>query len=470
MTLDWSTRGALRLYPQRWRNEFEQEVIGTLLDVAEAEKRTRPPLRELIPLAFRGAWMRARSSVVFWTGLAIIAVMIWGVGQAFDGFLSERYWPVMLSRAGTGLVFALPLAGASAAWQAGRRRATVPLRQRLRTLAADGAGPAIFVGIGYLAAVGVQLAASGWPVTVSADLRIPLTYFCMLLAALGVGSLAGTVVRGALAAPISLIALGLWYLLPFSFHREWGNVTGTMLVSDNVPGLEYSILPSAVILVSVAAIAITALAVALIVVKVTKGWLWFAVILALSFVAVVANARAISGDWPASPYADRTDELICDGVAPRICLWPEQEAEAGELVRSTLAGAYEKALTLGIPVSTEIGISYRLAPSTDQIIANYSQSLMLQFACNMDEHPELSLTFMPPEDRYTSELSARFALGLALGADPSSVWHVYVGGDASGPPTRSLTLAETKDYFDVHDLTEAKAAILAWAERGPTCE
>lgn len=320
----------------------------------------------------------------------------------------------------------------------------------------DTTGPAVFVGLGYVAAVGVQIAASGWPVTVSVDLLIPLAYFCMLLAALGIGSLVGTVMRALPAASVALLALGAWYLLPFTVHREWGNVTGTVLVSDPVPGLDYAVLPSMVALVSVASITMAALALALIVVKVTRGWLWFAVILTLSSVGVMANARAISGDWPASPYANRTDELICDGNEPRICLWPEQEAEAGELVRSTLNGAYLQALKLGIPLPHEVRVDYGQSPHSDWIIINYAEQVMAQYACDMRDHPELSLTFQPPASRGQAEFSAQFGMELFLGADPSTV--------------ASITLEGMKDYANVHDLTQARAAVLAWAERGPTCE
>lgn len=470
MTLDWSTRGALRLYPQRWRDEFEQEVIGTLLDVAEAEQSQRPPLRELIPLAVRGAWLRARSSVAFWVGLVIIAVMLFTLGQTFDGFLSERYWPVMLSRAGMGLMLALPLAGASVAWQTGRRRAKRPLPQRMRELLGDVAAPAAFVAIGYLAAVGAQIAASGWPVTTTTDLRSTLVYFCMLLAALAVGGLVGTIVRAVVAAPITWIALSLWYLLPLSFEEEVGNLSGSWLLIRPLETLGDALAPTPFAVVSLTAAVLAVLAVALTIVKVTRGWLWFGAIFALVAVAVSVNARSVTGWWPDDGVANRTDELVCAGDAPRICLWPEQEAASGELVRSTLSDAYEKALTLGIPVPSDIGIYYRLSASPDQLIANYSETLIGQFGCDLSDHPDLGFMLESSDDRIRAELSAGFALAFYLGADPSTVWTIQTGGDASGPAENTLGLDEMKDYFNVHDETEVKAAVLAWAERGPTCE
>lgn len=470
MTLDWTTRSALRLYPQHWRDEFEREVVGTLLDVAEAEQRPRPPLSELLPLAARGAWMRARASVVFWVGLVIVAAMIWGVGQSFDGFVSERYWPAMLSRAGIGLVLALPLAGACAAWQAGRRRRVVTVRARLRGLAADAAGPAVFVGLGYIAAIAAQVVASGWPLTATVDLLSVLAYFSMTLAALAVGSLLGTLLPGVVATPLTWAALSLWYLLPLVWIREWSNLTGTGLVSEPVTTLFDAVSPYAVLLVSGTAITIAVMSLALIVVKAARGWLWFTVLVALIAIAVPVNARALTGWWPTSTLTSRSADMVCAGEAPRICLWPEQEAEAGSLLRATLTTAYEQTIALGLPVADEVGAGYRLTPDPDWIIATYAQEVMGKYGCNTELYPQPTIAVTFSEERSRAESSALFATYMVFGADLSKVSPVQVGGEADEPSTGVLTLEQLKEYFAVRDLTEARAAIEAWVERGPTCE
>ncbi|MET4781917.1 hypothetical protein [Glaciihabitans sp. UYNi722] len=47
-------RRALRWYPRSWRNTNEDEVVGTLLDVADGESRTAPERGELVNLAVNG--------------------------------------------------------------------------------------------------------------------------------------------------------------------------------------------------------------------------------------------------------------------------------------------------------------------------------------------------------------------------------------------------------------------------------
>lgn len=451
---DWSTRNVLRLYPQRWRDEFEQEVIGTLLDVAESEQRTRPSLAELVPLALRGAWLRARGSVVFWVGLVIIAVMIWGVGQSFDGFLSERYWPVVLAKAGTGLVLALPLAGACAAWQAGRRRSVVPLPRRLKNLLLDAAGPAIFVGIGYLAAIVGQLLASGWPLSLTPDAGSPLAFLSMLLAALAVGSLLGTLAHRMVAAPLAWIALSFWYFLSsLTGDPAWSNLTG-LNVSGWGPSTLYEVSqPVVVATTSIAALAIVVLTVGLIVAKVTRGWVWAGVLALLIAIAVPVNSAALTATPGLGPAARPATDLVCEGDAPRICLWPEQDAASGDLVRGTITGAYQRAVALGFPVEPVVSVLdregatylyYRQQAMVDRLLTNYAAELTYPFACYTLEGEQLPTTTNEYE---LAQGAAAFAAAWALGADMEAARPVIqMGGDASEAPTKTLTLAETEDY------------------------
>lgn len=483
MTLDWTTRSTLRLYPRWWRDEFEQEVIGTLLDVAESEQRSRPSVRELVPLALRGAWMRARRSVVFWVGLVIIAVMVWAVGASFDGFESERYWPVMLSKAGTGLLLALPLAGGAAAWQAGARRERVRLPHRLRNLAEDAAGPAAFVAIGYLAALTAQLIASGWPLSAHGDPGTPVAFLCLLVAALAVGLLLGTLVHRAAAAALSVVALTAWhYLYSLGGDTAWANLTGMGVLVWGPTTLYEVSQPVSVAAASLTALVIATLAVLLIIVKSAGGWAWFGVLAVLIGVAVAVNAPALTAGPALGPAARSGEHIVCAGEEPRICLWPEQEAQSGAMVRETVTEAWSKAVALGVPVPSTVSVVgtgrdddstllyWRQAAYPDRILSNYASQVSYRFACSWwesdsDEYPATTV------DYELAQQSAAFAAAIALGTDPSVVRPIIqMGGDASEPPTKTLDLAETEDYFGVHSVAEAEEVLLAWVERGPTCE
>ena len=61
--LEQRYRRQLRWYPGRWRQENEDAMVGTLLDVAEEEGRERPRRAEMLDLAAHG--LGARLSAVF---------------------------------------------------------------------------------------------------------------------------------------------------------------------------------------------------------------------------------------------------------------------------------------------------------------------------------------------------------------------------------------------------------------------
>ncbi|MCU1586151.1 MAG: hypothetical protein JWM49_2707 [Microbacteriaceae bacterium] len=56
--LEHQYRRTLRWYPSSWRAQHEEAVIGTLLDVAEGENRSRPRLSEQLNLAVNGLLTR----------------------------------------------------------------------------------------------------------------------------------------------------------------------------------------------------------------------------------------------------------------------------------------------------------------------------------------------------------------------------------------------------------------------------
>jgi hypothetical protein len=56
--LERQYRRTLRWYPSSWRSQHEDAVIGTLLDVAEGENRSRPRLGEQLNLAANGMLTR----------------------------------------------------------------------------------------------------------------------------------------------------------------------------------------------------------------------------------------------------------------------------------------------------------------------------------------------------------------------------------------------------------------------------
>lgn len=58
--LEQQYRAVLRWYPRNWRDENEDVVVGTLLDVADADGRDRPRMSEVANLAVNGLLTRTR--------------------------------------------------------------------------------------------------------------------------------------------------------------------------------------------------------------------------------------------------------------------------------------------------------------------------------------------------------------------------------------------------------------------------
>jgi len=479
MTLDWSTRSALRLYPESWRAENEAVVVGTLLDVAESEQRSRPALGELLPLAARGAWMRARTSLAFWLGLGIIAVMLWAIAQTFDGFLAERYFTAVLSRAGSGLPLALPLAAGVAAWSASKHRRR-PLRERTPKLLVDAAVPAAFVALGYLACVIAQFVASGLPVTTSVDARVPLTFLTMLLAALSFGLLVGSLAHRFVALPLTVLALLVWFFASNSGESlHWANLSGFTLLMYPVETLYNAPADHAIIAAILFSLGAALVFFAIIAVRSARGPAWGLVVAAAVTVALVVNFPALaSATGPTANGSRDASGLVCGGTAPEICLWPEQEAASGELVRDTITAGYHKAVALGLPVAPSISVAgsddnplplyWRGVAEPDRLLTNYAQTIVHALACQWMESENNTFVANPGYD--DDVLSAEYATAVAIGADPiAALPTIQVGGEADGPAMKTLNADETMEYLGVNSLGEAQEVALAWVTRGPEC-
>ena len=111
--LERQYRAGMRFYTARWRQKNGDALLSTLIDGAEAEKRSEPTATELRDLARTG--LRQRSLAVlpfalFAIALASIALVVWlstgtfGSTNALGGSL-----PVLPVRAYTGYHFPAPL-------------------------------------------------------------------------------------------------------------------------------------------------------------------------------------------------------------------------------------------------------------------------------------------------------------------------------------------------------------------------
>lgn len=478
--LGWPTRAALRLYPRDWRADNSAAVVGTLLDVAEATGRRTVPLGELVPLAVRGAWMRARSSVTFWAGLVIIAVMLWSQAQRYEGFDVERAWAPILAGAGGGLRLALPIAAGAAAWAAHRARTSSvgagPI-VRLREVTGHTAAIGAFVAVGYLASIAGILVTSGAPLVLSSGAGIPAAYLATTAGAIVLGYALGAILPVGPAIVLATLGALYWLMSPWwdSADAGWRNLSGYTL-ADCCTSL-YS-LPAEGSVAAVTVLGAAAFALGLFVVLAGRrvGGL-LATVAALAVVIGSSGFSAPVAAWAGGSFStDRAStETVCAGEAPHICLWPEQEAEAGPFVRDALTRAYAVAVARGIAVEPTIsvvpealpgafngGLWFRGEPTTERLLASYAQAVVAPYSCG---------TGIVGDD-LDGSIAASFAMGTIL--DPS--------GDAGALAAGSVTLdfaqadertyettGELADYFGIHGPAEAAAFLDGWMIPANAC-
>ncbi len=129
-------RAALRWYPRRWRNQHGEDMVGTLLDVADGEGRSHPSAGELVDLRWRGVVERVNvllpervralaASLATGAGAAFAVVYFvfvtwvpWGVSGPFDA-RSPMFGPFW----NAGVLVAVPMVlvalAALGGWRAG---------------------------------------------------------------------------------------------------------------------------------------------------------------------------------------------------------------------------------------------------------------------------------------------------------------------------------------------------------------
>jgi hypothetical protein len=133
--LEHQYRRTLRWYPSSWRAQHEEAVIGTLLDVAEGENRSRPRLGEQLNLAANG--LLTRIGIFLPAGVRDgVAAVALATGTAFaTGYFVFLDW---------------------APWTAANRAVQLPLDHNF--------GPFVYPGVIVCAlwALGFLVAVLGW--------------------------------------------------------------------------------------------------------------------------------------------------------------------------------------------------------------------------------------------------------------------------------------------------------------------
>jgi hypothetical protein len=478
-SVDWRIRTVLALYPQRWQDEYLDEMVDTLSDVAESKSGLRGI--ELANLAVRGAWMRARTSVAFWGGLIIVGLFFW-TALTYSGLVTERYWVAVLQHAGEALQVALPIAAAVAALRArGARRESEPLSplKRLRVAGMATAPILAFVAVSYVLIVIAELIASGWPLSWYGSVGIPLTYLAMTTGAIAFGYAIGCAVHPVIAVP-GVLGIVVWcagFVGAWPGNNfPWRNITGWNLMENGNLLFEGPV-PAG--LVATCALAILLIVLASAVVAAKPEWpRAVAVVLTLTLsIALYTNGSPwltahVGNDFAA---ARSRSELVCTGSAPRVCVWPEQRLADGSNPAPALVADYWRAEALGLPVATTI-TPFAGIIGNDQISSPHSATeiiwqapgesrtqLAVDYATTLTAEPNCGN--LPVQFNLRRDEAATYAAAMLFGDSTANLTQEF-GWSRVGHP---LTTRGTQDYYGVHNPTEARTALASWEQHIPTC-
>jgi len=454
---------ALAAHPRAWREKYGEVVRGTLLDVAD-DRGGRVPVSETLPLALRGLWMRARGSVTFWAGLVVIAIQAGGALRSQWGYDTDGSLTGLLLSLNEGISYTLPVLALATGWAAARARAEAVggIALRIRRLAVDSAPVLAAMGVGYAVGLVIALVRFGVPWFAAPGLLVILAQLAMVLAAIAIGQVLGSVLPRVLvifAAPAAVIVVGMllfgwltpWNAMPWSFY----------------PGIAYEVDARPVVRVAVGAGVIAAVALVVVAIRSVAVRL---VPVAVLIGVIVAGATVTSATPAiAEPTPRAEEELVCSTDEPVICLWPEQEAAFGADYRADMDALYQTAREIGLPVDgpaprsaaryglTGIGaiegISGERPEEFGLGVSNIGQDGMVSLYA-------LSLTWdawVEPEQGDGQMLELQHSIAVVLGVPADQTWLVK-----EDPFTGQRIL----DLSDAPDEQEARALVERWLTEG----
>jgi len=473
----WQVRLAIAAHPSWWQERYGDEVAATVADIAAA--RGGLPRVDVMGLFLRGIALRGRSSIVFWLGATLIGMEILATSTNVEGFHADRAWGSILAHSGWGVMLAVPLVAGSAACATGSRARPGSVRSRLAGLARSAAAVLGFAALGYLTIVVLVVVTSGWPLASSFDLGYTAAFAAMTVSAFGLGTLLGSALPRWLALPAG-IALGLLAMISDGWQNgelRWRNVTGSVLTFDanwGAPGTAN--LHITVVTAAYAGIFLTA---ALIAVALRPRTLRV-VALVTTLAVVIAGSALIS--QPLLHYVGSRGsdirglgELHCAGSAPRICLWPEQDATVGPQMRDELTDLYQRTEAFGFPVAATISsgivdhpesvaaiwVSSSTRPDSVSM-RTFAEAVIGQGAC-VDQPKRVN-----PDDQSAANLGLGLLLGGISDSEIARTAGITTVDPVTGKPHQD-TAAEIWDYYGIHTKAEAKDAVSRWFAERTTC-
>ncbi|MFE7638383.1 hypothetical protein ACFU7Z_30490 [Kitasatospora sp. NPDC057518] len=259
--------------------------------------------------------------------MPVLLVWIAMYSGRMTGWITDGYWPSVTAQSSFLLSFTAPAVAACGAWEGLKVRrsavlGTAPARSAT-AIALSVLAPTLALGaVSVLAALALFVPQAGGVPGWSTPVVILLELLVVLAHAV-VGYVLGHVLPRLLAVPLTLVASFLWMAYPSTLDAFWvRQLNGRNLTEccalDQLPATRAVLAPTVVAVGMVVA-----------------AWIWTRLRGNYRLTAVLAlAATATAGAGIAAPLGYRAaqarpeSEQTCTTAAPRVCLWPEQRADA----------------------------------------------------------------------------------------------------------------------------------------------
>ncbi|WP_435299132.1 DUF7224 domain-containing protein [Timonella sp. A28] len=265
-----------------------------------------------------------RSAAVWWCIPLIVFTVLYAHSQTLYGFV-PGYADSTVASTTVGMVFAVPVVSAIAAWDMARLvrgKVFLPLWQRSKVnIVILALFPAVLLGISTIFAAFVGVALGGSPQITGRALTGLIPYVASVFAGVSIGALFGRYLSNWLASTLVLVGGYVWFAYPPALEPGWiRSLTGYQSMCCGASSQFIALTWVVPTLICVGIIVAT--------VPWVFGKVYSLKFLMAGFSVAIVTAGFLGASYLAKPYgmylsADRTDPLVCAQYSVEVCVWPE---------------------------------------------------------------------------------------------------------------------------------------------------
>ncbi|MFF4604506.1 hypothetical protein ACFY12_17485 [Streptomyces sp. NPDC001339] len=306
-------------------------------------------------------WIRQlRSSASLYGFIVVLPLVFWQVESQQLNYVNG-YWSTSISKASHLLFLIAPICAACGAWEGHRAKTAkvhegAPARSALR-IAVNSLLPVFAVGVaGMVLAVVLLLPGSQFPFLSTITL-LPAMWLVSILGYSFAGYVLGISLPNALALPLAIAVSYVVMAYPPAMEPFWlrhltgGGINNCCTVNQT---LDLRAITTPMLVLGTVVLA------CLLLIHLGRRLLTLVVALALISGGILGGVLMVRS-MTAIPAVDRSDSR-CEGNAPQLCLWPEQEVKRQEILESATS-AYRALQAAGLHPATTLSTSGSPSPS-----------------------------------------------------------------------------------------------------------